>query len=210
MSINSTIDKFSWISCKRLLPFFKHRSRFSYAKVEEVVNHSEIEHSVIREALRHFDVKEGLDWIHQSDLFSKCGLGSSSTFTVCLVYLLFILNGSHPNKWDVAQQAMHIEQNILEESVGCQDILAATFGGFNKFEYQKTGQILQTRIYPTASFLDQLQAASLLFFTGEHRTSNDITSQYVGGLEAKLEHQLQMIELAKEGERRSLERILKR
>jgi D-glycero-alpha-D-manno-heptose-7-phosphate kinase len=133
--ISTTIDKYCYITCRYLPKFFQHNYRFVYSKVEEVLTLNDITHPAIRGILQTLNWEEGLEMHHDGDLPARSGLGSSSTFTVGLLNTLYALQGKLTSKEELAKKAIFIEQLILKEHVGCQDQIAAAYGGFNKIEF---------------------------------------------------------------------------
>ena len=135
--ISTTINKFLYISVRFLPPFFSHRHRIVWSKVELVDNLSEIEHPLIREGLRMmgFDEKIGFDIHYQSDLPARSGMGSSSAFAVGLLKALNELSNIKITKKSIAYDAIKLEREILGEYVGSQDQVAATYGGVNKIDF---------------------------------------------------------------------------
>jgi D-glycero-alpha-D-manno-heptose-7-phosphate kinase len=112
----TTIDKYCYISCRRLPPFFEHRSRIAYSRIELVKNNEEIEHPAVRGVLKYLNINDGLEIHHDGDLPARTGLGSSSSFTVGLLHTLYALQHIMPSKDQLAQAAIHVEQNVLGRS----------------------------------------------------------------------------------------------
>ena len=129
------IDKYCYITLRRLPPFFGHRSRIVYSQVELVNAVSEIRHPAVRAVLSDQDINEGLEIHHDADLPARSGLGSSSSFTVGLLNALHALRSRMIAKRDLACEAIRIEQEVLKEQVGSQDQMWAAYGGFNRFEF---------------------------------------------------------------------------
>lgn len=198
ISVNFAINKYSWFCCKNLPPFFEYNSKVSYSEVESVNHISEIKHNIIREALTYMGV-HNVDLVHQSDLFSKCGLGSSSSFAVGLMHLLSSIKGEFWSKWKLAHETIKLEQDILKENVGLQDTIAATFGGLNHIDYWPNGNITITPIFLNGNFMNEFENSALLLFTGTQRVAHNICGKYIPTLLEKEQQQLRMIEIAKEG-----------
>jgi len=137
--LSTTIDKYCYITCRYLPPFFEHKSRVVWSKIESVKDTEEIEHPAARAAIKHLGINEGLEIHHDGDLPARSGLGASSSFTVGLLNALYALKGKSPSKKELATEAIHLEQNVLKENVGAQDQTAAAFGGFNKIEFGPRG-----------------------------------------------------------------------
>lgn len=139
--LSTTIDKYCYISARFLPPFFHHRHRISWSHDELVSSISEILHPAVREGLRFldFDDSVGVEIHYQGDLPARSGIGSSSSFTVGLIKALTLLRGQDIDKDALASKAIHLEQHVLNESVGSQDQIAAAYGGFNVIRLATNG-----------------------------------------------------------------------
>ena len=131
--LSTTIDKYCYLSCRYLPPFFNIKHRVVWSHIETVSSISEILHPAVREGLRFlgFDDSVGLEIHHQGDLPARSGIGSSSSFTVGLIKALTALRGQMISKYDLARSAIELKQNVLKENVGSQDQVAAAYGGFD-------------------------------------------------------------------------------
>src|SRR5262245_61883357 len=98
----TTIDKYSYISCRHLPPFFEHKSRIVYSKTELVKNVSEIDHPAVRAVLSWMKNDDGLEIHYDGDLPARSGLGSSSSFTVGFIHALTALLGKYVSKEELA------------------------------------------------------------------------------------------------------------
>ena len=127
----TTINKYCYITCRRLPPFFEHKHRIVYSHIENVQHIEEIKHPAVRAVLNWAKVVDGLEIHHDGDLPARSGLGSSSAFTVGLVHALYSLRGEMVCKSTLAKEAIHIEQDLIGESVGSQDQISAAYGGLN-------------------------------------------------------------------------------
>jgi D-glycero-alpha-D-manno-heptose-7-phosphate kinase len=183
--ISTTIDKYCYITCRFLPKFFNHNYRFVYSKVEEVCSIKDIEHPAIRGILNNMHWNKGIEVHHDGDLPARSGLGSSSSFTVGFLNTLAAMQGRLSNKYDLARDAIHIEQNILKENVGCQDQIAAAFGGFNKIQFYGENSFDISPIIVRPERLDFLQKNLLLFFTGISRFASDIEKSKLSNLSSK-------------------------
>lgn len=177
--LSTTIDKYCYITCRYLPKFFDHQSRLVYSKTELVNSINEIKHPSIRECLRFMEVTKGVELHHDADLPARSGLGSSSTFTVGLLNVLYALKGQMPSKMQLALNAIHIEQDLIEENVGSQDQCNAAYGGLNCFQFNGNHQISVRPIILTGEKMNQLQDHLLLFFTGIARTASDVAIEQI-------------------------------
>ena len=126
----TSIDKYCYITCRYLPPFFEHKHRIVYSRIESVQDIDQIQHPAVRGAFRWANIVDGLEIHHDADLPARSGLGSSSSFTVGLIHALLGLRGQMIGKHELATIAIDIEQNLLSENVGSQDQISATYGGF--------------------------------------------------------------------------------
>ncbi len=175
----TTVNKYCYISCRNLPPFFEHRSRIVYSKIENVASNGDIQHPAVRGILKFLGVEDGLEIHHDGDLPARTGLGSSSAFTVGLLHAVKALQGVMPTKMELARDAIHIEQDILQESVGCQDQVLAAFGGLVRVDFERSGGIRVSPVVLTAERESELQRHILLFFTGFARTASEIAREQI-------------------------------
>jgi D-glycero-alpha-D-manno-heptose-7-phosphate kinase len=178
----TTIDKYCYINIRRLPPFFDHKHRIVYSKIESVLKISEIQHPAVRAVFDWAEVKEGVELHHDGDLPARSGLGSSSSFTVALIQALAALNGAMKTKEQLAKEAIHVEQDIIKEHVGSQDQISAAFGGFNRIVFQKDNSFSVNPIILPSSRLQELQSHLMLFFTGLTRFASDIEKTKIANL----------------------------
>jgi D-glycero-alpha-D-manno-heptose-7-phosphate kinase len=177
--LSTAIDKYCYITCRRLPPFFDYRSRISYSKVENVADNEAIEHPAVRGCLQFLGIKEGVEIHHVADLPARTGLGTSSAFTVGLLLGLYALGDRMRDKHALAQDAIHVEQEVLCEAVGAQDQVAAAYGGFNHISFHVDGSVQVKPMLAAADRLAELQNHMTLFFTGFARTASEIAKEQV-------------------------------
>ncbi|MFC1903344.1 kinase [Chloroflexota bacterium] len=177
--LSTTIDKYCYITCWYLAPFFDYTSRIVWSQIEIVGDNSEIKHPAVREALQFMNVEKGVEIHHAGDLPARTGLGSSSSFTVGTLHALYALNGKMPTKMQLAKDAINIEQNMLKENVGSQDQVAVAFGGFNKIEFAADNDPCVTPMIMKDDKLQRLQDYMMLFFTGFSRTASEIAGEQI-------------------------------
>jgi len=180
--VGTAIDKYCYISVRRLPPFFEHRSRIVYSQVELITDHAEIRHPAVRGVLTDKGVTDGLEIHHDADLPARSGLGSSSSFTVGLLNALAALDGRMMSKRELGREAIRIEQDVLKESVGCQDQLWAAFGGFNHIEFFPDGEFAVSPIVLPAERRKELLQSLMLFFTGFTRFSSDFAKEQLANI----------------------------
>ncbi|MBU1999485.1 MAG: kinase [Candidatus Omnitrophica bacterium] len=177
--LSVTINKYCYITCRYLPPFFDHKHRIIYSRSELVRDIKEIKHPAVRGCLEFLGVTDGIEIHHDGDLPARTGIGSSSAFTVGLLNSLYALKGKMVSKRQLARDAIHVEQNILRESVGSQDQIASSFGGFNLIEF---GGGRHFEVYPLTVHTDRLRTLKdhlMLFFTGFSRNASRIASEQI-------------------------------
>tara|TARA_Y100000739_G_C20588760_1_gene456773 strand:- start:607 stop:1602 length:996 start_codon:yes stop_codon:yes gene_type:complete len=177
--INASINRYSYITSRWLPPFFEYKHRIRYYEKEETQTLDEIKHPSIRECAKFLEINKGIEIVHNSDLPSRTGLGSSSSFTVGMLHSLYTLKNIIPTKRELAEKAIHIEQNVIKEAVGSQDQVAAAFGGFNLINFKPKNNFDVTPIIINEKRLNQLQEKLLLCFTGFTRNAHDIASKQI-------------------------------
>jgi D-glycero-alpha-D-manno-heptose-7-phosphate kinase len=171
-----SINRYCYITLRYLPPFFTYRHRIVYSRVEMVSEVSQIEHPAVRAVLTEMGVGEGLEIHHDGDLPARAGLGSSSSFTVGLLNAINALRGQMISKQALACEAIRIEQDVIKESVGCQDQIWAAYGGFNRIEFSKEGFRVAPVILPQQRSRDLVDHL-VLYFTGFQRLASDVAKQ---------------------------------
>jgi D-glycero-alpha-D-manno-heptose-7-phosphate kinase len=179
----ATIDKYCYITCRNLPPFFEHRICVIYSKMEYCQTIDEIAHPAVREVLRYVSYDRGIEIHHDGDLPARSGMGSSSAFTVGLLHALYALKGQMVSKHQLAMESIHLEQDILRETVGSQDQVLAAYGGVNHIAFLPHGEISVRPMTITRERLHELNAHLMLFYTGIKRTASNIAESYVNGIE---------------------------
>ena len=195
----TAIDKYCYISCRHLPPFFDHKHRIVYSKVESVNEIEEIQHPSVRAILSTLGTNAGLEIHHDGDLPAHSGLGSSSSFTVGLINALNALKGLQASKQDLAKQAIYIEQEVIKEYVGSQDQISAAFGGFNKIDFNTDDSFNITPVIISKDLTEKLQDHMLLFFTGLSRFSSEIAKDKIANIKNHFRELTQIKEMVNEG-----------
>jgi D-glycero-alpha-D-manno-heptose-7-phosphate kinase len=178
----ATINKYCYLTCRYLPPFFEHRFRVVYSKIESCQKIDEIAHPSVRESLRFLKVERGMEIHHDGDLPGRSGMGSSSAFTVGLLNALHALHGRAVGKKQLAEQSIHLEQEILKETVGSQDQVCATYGGVNRVNFFQNGDFSVQPMTLLPERLAELNSHLMLFYTGIKRTASEVASSYVAGM----------------------------
>jgi len=175
----TTINKYCYITCRYLPPFFDYEHRILYSKMELVKTISEIQHPSVRETFKFMDIPKGIELHHDGDLPARTGLGSSSSFTVGLLHALYALKGIMPSKMQLAVDAIHVEQERIRENVGSQDQTLAAFGGFNRIEFSGENPIRVSTVILKSNRLRLFQDNLMLIFTGFPRNASEIAEEQI-------------------------------
>ena len=169
--ISSAINKYVFIGINRT---FSPGYQVKYSKFEHAPTIADIQHPIVREALRLHDMPEALEIISLADIPAGTGLGSSGTFTVGLVRALYSMQRRHVTAEEVAREACRIEIDILQQPVGKQDQYIASYGGLTCFEFLPDDSVKVSPLKISNETLSDLEENLLLFFTGYSRTATDI------------------------------------
>ncbi len=175
--VSTTIDKYIYVTVKRHSPLFNETYRLSYSKTEHVMNLEEIENDVARECLRLVPVEPPLFISTASDLPASSGLGSSSSFAVGLLYALHTLRGEHVSVGQLAEEASHVEIEMLKRPIGKQDQYAAAFGGLNYMTFNENGRVHLDPLWLPQDGSEALFNNSMLFWTGLQREAKSILEE---------------------------------
>jgi D-glycero-alpha-D-manno-heptose-7-phosphate kinase len=198
--LSTSIDKYCYLSCRDLPPFFDNKYRVVYSDIELTQSVSEIKHPVVRACLDYLDFDDrGVEVIHYADLPARTGIGSSSSFTVGLLNALHALNGTHLSKDDLGKAAIFVEQNLLRESVGSQDQMAAAYGGLNEIRFS-ANSISVSPLEISKNRRLELERSLILLYTGVSRFSSEIAQTHIQNIpnkEAELRLMTQMVDEAK-------------
>ncbi|MFH1314586.1 MAG: kinase [Candidatus Eisenbacteria bacterium] len=188
----TTIDKYCYLTCRYLPPFFEHRFRVVYSENERCKEIDDISHPAVRHVMRYLGMERGVEIHHDGDLPARSGMGSSSSFTVGLLHALYALKGYMPTRLQLAMESIFIEQELLKETVGSQDQVLAAYGGFNHISFLATGEISIKPITIARERITELNSHLMLFYTGIKRTASNLAETYVNDIERR-ERQLEKI-----------------
>jgi D-glycero-alpha-D-manno-heptose-7-phosphate kinase len=170
--ISAAINKYVYIT---LHETFQRQFIIKYSKLEVVDTADDIQHPIVREALRLIAIDNPhLEITSMSDIPAGTGLGSSGSFTTALLRALHSLNHSFISQEDLAEQACHIELDILGEPVGKQDQYIASVGGITSFEFDRDGSVNVIPLKLSAETCNDLEDNLTLFFTGYTRSASSI------------------------------------
>ena len=178
--LSTTINRYAYLSVRRLPPFHPHKTRAVWSEIENVSANSEIRHPAIRGCLEFMGVEEGLEIHHDGDLPGRSGMGSSAVFTVGLLHCLHALKSEMVSKRTLALEAMQVDQDIVSEVVGCQDHCASAFGGLNRMDFGgERADFTVTPIPLGKERLKEFERHLMLFFTGISRHASEVAARQV-------------------------------
>ena len=195
----TTIDKYCYITCRKLPPFFEYKHRIVYSKIENAYSIDEINHPSVRSTFKWAQVSDGLEIHHDGDLPARSGLGSSSAFTVGLVNALCAMRGEMITQHALANNALHIEQDLIGENVGSQDQISAAFGGFNRIDFHRDGKFNVVPLIIPPHRLIELKSHLMLCFTGFSRIADAIAKSKIDNFmnrESELKYMHNMVDEA--------------
>jgi len=180
--LSCAIAKYSFIVVH---PFFNaSKYHLKYTRTELVDHIDQIQHPILREALRMQGIGSGIEIVSVADIPGGTGLGSSSSFSVALINALYAHRGIFVAKDRLANEACVLEIDKLGEPIGKQDQYAAAFGGINLIEFERHGGVtVQPLLLPSAT-LSELENNLMLFYTGTQREARSILSEQVTAIES--------------------------
>lgn len=170
--LSTTFDKYCYVNVRHLPRFFNYSTELSYSKTERVTDVNDIQHPAIRNAMKMLDMHE-IRLTYEADLPARSGLGTSSSFAVGMLNAFYALKGKYADKKKLADEAIYLERVLCQEAGGWQDQIAASFGGFNRINFNADGyEVLPVIISPERK--KQLNDNLMMFFTGFTRFSSDV------------------------------------
>jgi len=190
--ISAAMAHYCYVHVKPLPPFFDHTIRISYSKVESVSNIDDIEHPSIKACLQYMKIKGNISIGHDGELPARSGIGSSSSFTVGLLKALYSLKKEFVTPYELAMQAIYVEQGIIGENVGVQDQIMAAHGGIqiikmgpgNRFAWSTEPFRLSDE------YRNQFESHIMLGFSGISRIAEIQAKKKVDNIKAGINHKL--------------------
>ncbi len=202
--ISTTINKYATIGVRYLPPFFDHKYRIVYSKIDLTNSINQISHPVVKAALKVYKEKKGIELHYYGDLPARTGIGTSSSFTVGLIYLLYKLNNKKISKDELAKQAIKIERDVLNEEGGWQDQIIVANGGFKFINFHKKSFSVQN-INIKKQSIKKLSNSLLMFYTGGTRKSYDLHKDFKAKIHLFTSELNSINEIAKEAKKIILE-----
>ena len=200
--LSTTFDKYCYVNVRHLPPFFDYRTELSYSKTERVTSIESIQHPAIRNAMKMLNMHE-IRLTYEADLPARSGLGTSSSFAVGMLSAFYALKGRYADKKKLADEAIYLERVLCGEAGGWQDQIAASYGGFNRINFNKDGTYDVLPIIISPERKKQLDHNLMMFFTGFTRFSSDVQKANAASpetQEAKEKRLLEMLDLVDDAE----------
>ncbi len=172
--VAAAIDKYVSVCVARR---FYPNIRLAYSKSELVDSVDQIEHRIFREALRFAGLERGLELHSLADVPANSGLGSSSSFTVALLNGLHAFKREYVPTKQLADEACHIEIEVLKEPIGKQDQYISAYGGITAFTFDKDGTVHSERLPIRDEVIDDLESNLLVFYSGVERSASAVLSE---------------------------------
>ena len=194
--LSGAMNKYVYVSAHRC--FFKDSIRVHYSKVEnDVTDVNDIQNPVIREILKLTGVTKGIELSTVADVPARgTGVGSSSSFAVGLLNAVHSWKGERVDKKTLAEEAVHIEREVLKEAGGKQDQYVAAYGGLLLMEFFKDESVRIRQVNISKGDLSELEKHILLLYTGKERRSADIHVRQAGEIDRHVKEYKMMAELA--------------
>lgn len=197
--ISTTFDKYCYVNVRHLPRFFDYSTELSYSKTERVTDIETIQHPAIRNAMKMLDMHE-IRLTYEADLPARSGLGTSSSFAVGMLNAFYALKGKYADKKKLADEAIYLERVLCHETGGWQDQIAASFGGFNRINFNTDGyEVLPVIISPERK--KQLNQNLLMFFTGFTRFSSEVQKANALSKTDKMAQLKEMLSLVDDAEK---------
>ena len=172
--LSTTIRKYIFLAANQA--FNKDTITLKYSQTEIVSDPSQIQHRIFKQVLTDFGTK-GIEITSMADIPAGTGLGSSSSFTVALLKLLYAYHGESVSNYKVAKEACEIEIEKLGNPIGKQDQFAASFGGLRYYEFEPGGFVKVEPIIMKRTSFQKLERSCLMFFTGAIHDANQILGE---------------------------------
>jgi D-glycero-alpha-D-manno-heptose-7-phosphate kinase len=173
----TTINQYTVVTVHRPTRFVNHQIGIHYSQIERVQTLDDVQHPSARACLRFLGIDGGIEIHYVSDLPARTGLGSSSSATVGLLHALHAFKGEMVSRAQLAAEAVHVEQDLIKERVGCQDQYACAFGGLIRLRFRCDGEVQVDPIALPKPRTAALQARLMLFYTGLQRDAHDVLDE---------------------------------
>lgn len=198
--LSMAINHYCYVSGRHLPPFFGIRHRIVWSHIETVGSISEILHPAVRVGLETlgFNDEDGVELHHQGDLPARSGIGSSSAFAVGLINVLHAMRGNRLDSHKLALDAIDLEQNQLNENVGCQDQIASAYGGLNIIRFRRNDTFGVEPLKLADNLRSGFESWLMLFYAGSSRISSDFAKKLIDNLGSNVDRLSRMHDMVDE------------
>jgi D-glycero-alpha-D-manno-heptose-7-phosphate kinase len=190
--LSTAIDKYIYVTVKRHGEVFDEKVRLAYSKSESVATIDEVQNNIARECLRFLQIEPPIYISTVGDLPASTGLGGSSSFAVGLLNALHAFRGERVSAGQLAEEACHIEIDVLKEPIGKQDQYAAAFGGLNFLRFNPGGGVTVEPVRVRNGALRDLFSHIMIFWTGHQRDTSHVLTEQKANTASKLDHLFRM------------------
>ncbi len=197
--LSATFNKYTYVTVRKLPELFDYKNQFTYSKIERFNSPDELEHPLVREALKHIDI-DRIQIAYDADLPARSGIGSSSSFAVGLLNELHLLKGETLTKMELAKEAIYLERVLCNEAGGVQDQLAVAFGGLNRIDFTADGYSINP-IDISKERKKKFNDNLMLVFTGFSHFSGEVSVTQQNNIPQKIAELNEMKSLVFEGEK---------
>lgn len=197
--LSATFNKYSYVTVRNLPALFDYKNQFTYSKIERFNSPDELEHPLVREALKYMNI-DRIQIAYDADLPARSGIGSSSSFAVGLLNELHMLKGEQLGKMELAKEAIYLERELCKEAGGVQDQLAVAFGGLNRIDFTADGYAVNP-IEISKERKEAFNKNLLLVFTGFSHFSGEVAVTQQNNIPQKIAELNEMKGLVAEGEK---------
>ena len=192
--LSTTFDKYCYVNVRHLPRFFDYSTELSYSRTERVTDVNDIKHPAIRNAMKMLDMHE-IRLTYEADLPARSGLGTSSSFAVGMLNAFYALKGKYANKKKLANEAIYLERELCREAGGWQDQIAASFGGFNRINFNTDGTYDVLPVIISSERKETLNDNLMMFFTGFTRFSSEVQKANAATKEEQKEKEKRLLEM---------------
>lgn len=196
--LSTAISMYSYMTVNKK---FDDMIRVSYSKTEHVASVDEIEHNIIREALRITGVSKGVDIVYMADVplgHAGIGLASSSAIAVGVLNALYAYKGIHASADKLAKEACQIEIGALKNPIGKQDQYAVSYGGFRRYQFNADGTVFDSPVISNKETIKKLENRLLFFYTGVTRQSHTVLAEQKKNISTMMDGLDKLVEIANE------------
>ncbi len=183
-TLATSINKYTIITVQSLPQFAEFCARVNYSRVESVSSIDDIQHPSARECLRFMGLTGGVEIHYVSDLPARTGVGSSSSATVGLLMALHAFKNEMASLEQVAAEAVHVEQQMIRERVGCQDQYVCALGGLRHLQFHPDGRVSADPVILEPARRQALQDRLMLLYTGIQRSAHEVLAEQLQRTEA--------------------------